>query len=370
VSVKDESLKEQAQALLEEFQQASLEPMSPTDGVDRYLESRKSELTEGTLEDYERSLQRFLTWCENENITDLNTISSRDIDDYRIWCREESSEEIDQLAPKTMRDQMYLLKSLLEYLASVDAVEPGLAGNVQIPELDPGEGVTDQFIEPERVDDILSYLETYAYATTAHVVWVLACTTGRRPGGVRSLDLSDIHVNSDEPYIEFSHDEDLRLKNGSKSESEVNLPPDAAAVIADYIETVREEITVDGRQPLLTTAQGRISTSTIRRHFYDYTRPCQVGKGCPHDKNPDTCRAATDIHEASKCPSSEPPYSSRHGHITALLKAGCPPKVVSRRCDVSTDVIEKHYDERSKAEKRESRREVLDSLDEDTGGYL
>lgn len=370
MSVKDESLKEKAQVLLEEFQEASLEPMSPAEGVDRYLETRKSELTEGTLEDYERSLQKFLMWCKKEDITNLNTLSSRDVDDYRLWCREESSDEVERLAAKTMRDQMYLLKSLLEYLASVDAVDPGLAADVQVPELDSTDGVTDRFIEPERVDDILSYLETYAYATIAHVVWVLACTTGRRPGGLRSIDMYDIHLDAEEPYIAFSHDEDLRLKNGQKSESEVNLPPDAAAVIADYIETVREEITVDGRQPLLTTAQGRLSTSSIRRYFYKYTRPCQVGKGCPHDKDPDTCRAATDIHEASKCPSSEPPYSSRHGHITALLKAGCPPKVVSRRCDVSTDVIEKHYDERSKAEKRESRREVLDNLDEDTGGYL
>jgi len=370
MSVKNENLKEQAQILLEEFQQASLEPMSPADGVDRYIEARKSELAEGTLDDYERSLQKFLTWCENEGITDLNSLSSRDIDDYRIWCREESSDEVNQLAPKTMRDQMYLLKSLLEYLSSVDAVEPGLPDTVQVPGLDPNDGVKDRFIEPERVNDILSHLETYEYATTAHAVWVLACNTGRRPGGLRSLDLSDIHLDGKEPYIEFNHDEDLRLKNEQKSESEVNLPPDAAAVIADYIETVRTDITVNGRQPLLTTAQGRISTSTIRRHFYDYTRPCQVGKDCPHDKDPETCRAATDIHEASKCPSSEPPYSSRHGHITALLKAGCPPKVVSRRCDVSTDVIEKHYDERSKAEKRESRREVLDNLDEDTGGYL
>lgn len=370
MSVKDERLKEQAQALLEEFQQASLESMSPADGVNRYLETRKSELTEGTLDDYERSLQKLLTWCDNESITELNTLSSRDVDDYRIWCREKSSNEVDQLGSKTMRDQMYLLKSLLRYLASVDAVDSSLAADIQVPELDPGDGVANQFIEPERVDDILSYLETYAYATTAHVVWVLACTTGRRPGGLRSLDLSDIHVHDREPYIEFTHDEDLRLKNGYKSESEVNLPPDTAAVIVDYIETVREEITVNGRQPLLTTSQGRVSTSTIRRHFYDYTRPCQVGKECPHDRDPDTCRATTNIHEASKCPSSEPPYSSRHGHITALLKSGVPPKVVSQRCDVSTDVIEKHYDERSKAEKRESRRELLEDLDRDTGGYL
>ena len=137
MSVKDERLKEQAQVLLEEFQQASLKPMSPDDGVDRYLETRQSELTEGTLEDYERSLQKFLTWCKKEEITNLNTLSSRDVDDYRIWCREESSEDVDRLAGKTMRDQMYLLKSLLEYLASVDAVDPGLAADVQVPALDP-----------------------------------------------------------------------------------------------------------------------------------------------------------------------------------------------------------------------------------------
>lgn len=49
---------------------------------------------------------------------------------------------------------------------------------------------------------------------------------------------------------------------------------------------------------------------------------------------------------------------------------GVPDRVISGRCDVSLYVLEKHYDGRTKSEKRELPKEVFDeNQDSSTGGY-
>jgi len=46
--------------------------------------------------------------------------------------------------------------------------------------------------------------------------------------------------------------------------------------------------------------------------------------------------------------------------------------VISGRCDVSEDIIEKHYDESDENEKRELRQEVLEQIqaENEQEGYL
>lgn len=65
---------------------------------------------------------------------------------------------------------------------------------------------------------------------------------------------------------------------------------------------------------------------------------------------------------ASKCPSSRSPHALRRGSITHHLREGTPEKVVSDRMNVSSDILERHYDRRSEREKMESRREFLRDL--------
>lgn len=133
----------------------SLEPLDPGEGVDRYLRRRRSEVAEKTIDEYARKLDHFLEWCDEKDLENLNALSGRSIDDFRVWRREESSDEVESLGPKTMRDDMYLFKSFLAYLESIEAVRPGLSELVEIPTLDRGEGVRDIELPPERVQEIL-----------------------------------------------------------------------------------------------------------------------------------------------------------------------------------------------------------------------
>lgn len=90
-----------------------------------------------------------------------------------------------------------------------------------------------------------------------------------------------------------------------------------------------------------------------------------------HDKTPETCGAAQSADDASGCESSRPPYALRHEYISQRLQEGLPAHVLSDRCDVSEEIIEKHYDERDETEKRELRQQVLEEFQEERdGGYL
>ncbi|MFD1643226.1 hypothetical protein [Halohasta litorea] len=88
------------------------------------------------------------------------------------------------------------------------------------------------------------------------------------------------------------------------------------------------------------------------------TQPCFVGE-CPHDEDPDICEYRH-YENLANCPSSRSPHTIRRGSITHHLRRGAPQVVVEGRCNVSADVLEKHYDERSDREKMEARREWLD----------
>lgn len=349
-----------------------LDPISPKSALERFLSVRRQEVSEGTVKENRRSLENFVRYCELEDIDNLNDLSGRTLDDYYIWRREKSSSEVSELSRKTMRDEMYLFRNFIEYLEGIEAVEPGLHERIRIPTLEPGDGVRDIELEPERARQILDHLRKYEYASREHVVWLLHCHTGRRPGGLHSLDVEDFQFEADEPYVQFKHwGDSTRLKNGLKSQNQINLSPEVAEPIADYIEQSRHEIEEqDGRRPLLTSKEGRLAKSTMRKYFYKWTRPCEITGECPHDRDIDDCEAAQSSDSASKCPSSRPPYASRHGYITAMRRAGMPKALLSERCDVSEDVLDRHYDERDVEEKRELRREVLEKIHEESGGYV
>ncbi|ELY73741.1 integrase family protein [Natrinema pellirubrum DSM 15624] len=82
---------------------------------------------------------------------------------------------------------------------------------------------------------------------------------------------------------------------------------------------------------------------------------------CPHDHEPMGCEA-TEYGHYSQCPSSLSPHTIRRGAITHQLREDIPEKIVSDRCDVSSEVLERHYDRRTDREKREQRRDFIEDL--------
>lgn len=340
---------------------SDLEPLTPDRAIEMYLDARKDELSEATLQSQEYRLDAFEQFCELEGIDNLNDLTGRDLYAYRVWRREGNGEGRDAIEPITLRGQLATVRSLLRFAAEVDAVPEDLRTKVPLPTLSGGEGVSDTTLQPERANEILDYLKTYEYASKTHVTVLLLWHTGARMGGVRALDIEDCYLDREKPGIEFVNrpDSDTPLKNKDKGERWNAISGYVAGVVQDYIDGPRHGVFDEyGRRPLITTRGGRASRSTIRQALYMVTRPCWYGKECPHDRDPEECEA-TSRRKASTCPSARSPHDARSGRVTSYRREDVPRRVVSDRLNASDQILDKHYDRRGERERSEQRREHL-----------
>lgn len=177
---------------------------------------------------------------------------------------------------------MSTLRVFLKWAGSIEAVPQNLYDKVMVPRVRPEERQRDETLNAEDAQEILEYLSKYEYASKEHAVMALLWQTGIRVGAAHSLDVDDVSL--DENYVQLNHrpDEGTTLKNGKSGQRPVALTPDASEVLAEYIRTHRRDVTDDyGREPLFTTAHGRMHGNTIRRLTYRVTAPCYRGVDCP-----------------------------------------------------------------------------------------
>lgn len=354
---------EQISDALTQVLRENLDPLTPPDGIDMYIGLRREELEDSTLRTHKSRLSYFVDYCEEQGITNLNNLTGRDILRFKEW----RSEFLD--SPNTLRTNMQTLRVFLRKCADMEAVPPSLPEKVPIPSVPKDQRASDDILTAERASDILAYLETYHYATRDHVVWVLLAEAGFRTCTLHSLDVEDF-TTGDKPKLELRHrpDSGTGLKNKSDSERPVYISHYAADVIEDYIEGKRPDAHDDyGRKPLLASTKGRLSKTAIRKASYRWTRPCKIGKGCPHGKEGpefDRCKARKS-NKAPKCQSSRSPHPIRRGVISNELDQGVPGDVVDARCDLTEDVRKLHYDRPDEDARAEIRRQIRQQVYQD-----
>jgi len=336
-----------------------LQPVAPADAVELYLDARRDDAAEWTVTSHEARLRPFVEWCQVEEIDNLNDLNGRDLYQYRVWRREGgySDSEVSELAPATLKTSLSTLRTFLQFAADIEAVPSDLFSKVPIPDLSEADEVSDSKMVPERAPPILEYVERYEYASRDHAIILLMWHTGARIGGVRALDLQDCNLDDDSPGLDYVHrpDRGTPLKNNKKSERFNRISREVAQVLRDYIEGPRQDGTDDyGREPLITTSHGRASPTTIRETIYKWTRPCELGESCPHDRDIAECEA-TYYKQASQCPSSRSPHDFRKARVTKYRDDGIPRNVVSDRLDASEEILDKHYDRASKRKRAERR---------------
>lgn len=331
-----------------------LHPIDPREAVELYIDEREPEVSEKTLQNHQYRLDTFVDFCREQGIESLHELDARDPHRYRRW-----RQRTGDVSTLTLRSNLATLRVALEFWADLNFVEEGMRERVKLPEVAPEDQARDEMLTADRADDILDYLEDFHYASRAHVVFAILWHTGMRLGTLRAIDVDDVDL--DEPCIEIRHrpESGTPLKNGTAAERAIALGGYYAEVIEDYIEHNRLPATDDhGRRPLISSREGRLSPSPIRRLVYEWTRPCEVGAECPHDRDPETCEAM-EPRQASQCPSSKSPHGIRRGAITNHLRNDTPERVVSDRCNVSDDVLDRHYDQRTERERMEARKEHL-----------
>jgi integrase len=215
-------------------------------------------------------------------------------------------------------------------------------------------------VPTERINEMLEYLSKYEYASRRHITILILAKTGMRVGGLRGLDVGDVDTQRQCLRLRHRPDTETPLKNKIKGERLVAVSDSLLQAVEDYISKNRIEIEDEhGRDPLITTQSGRPHPTWYAKTCYRLTQPCLYGD-CPHDRTPNTCDAAIRKADASKCPSSESTHAIRRSVLTEWLRNDISDSAVSGRADVSTSVLESHYDSRKELEKMNQRRNEFD----------
>lgn len=329
-----------------------LDPLSPTEGVRRFLRHREPSVRPSTMRNARTRLRFFLDWCEERDVENLNDLKGRDLADFVAWRRPE-------VKPITLQKQLSTIRVALRWWADVEAVEEGLAEKVHAPELPDGAGAKSVHLEAARAERILSALDRYKFASRRHVVVALLWRTGMRRSALRGLDVDDLRP--DDHAVELHHrpETDTPLKNGDAGERWVYLGPRWYSVVDEYLSNPARHNVVDdhGRRPLVTSKYGRPTGDTYYKWVNRATHPCEYGE-CPHDESPATCEARTGDNP-NRCPSARSPHALRRGAITNHLNEETSPETVSERMDVSLEVLYEHYDARTAREKMNVRKNDL-----------
>jgi len=339
----------------------NLDSIRPEDAVELYLDTREPDLSEKSLENQRYRLRAFMSWCEEQEIDDMSDINGRLLHQFRVWRSKGEGEEYDPVSKVTLDGNLQTLRKFLEFCASIGAVESGLREQVIMPSLQPDEETSDEILDAEYAEDLLEYLDRFHYASRDHVVIVLFWHTGIRLGSLRAIDVEDLDEEENCLWLRHRPESSTPLKNGYAAERPVAVGEYYVEMLRDYIGENRHDVTDEfGRDPLITSAQGRLTEPPIRQTVYRWTRPCMIQE-CPHDKDPETCEWMK-YTQMSGCPSSLSPHAMRRGAITQRLRDGTPEAVVSDRMNVARETLEQHYDKRTEREKMQTRREFLEDV--------
>jgi site-specific recombinase XerD len=228
----------------------SLEPIDPETALELYLADRENNVTEATIYSHRSRLGHFVRWCDEQELTNLNELTGRQLHEYRLWRRDEGD-----LAPATEKTQMDTLRVFIRWVESIDGAPEDLHVKVRSPNLTGGDNVRDVMLEVDRAEELLEYLRRYEYASRPHVVIALMWHTMMRIGAIRALDIDDYNSEKQSIQVVNQPESGTRIKNGREGERFVALSDEVCMVLDDWIDQRRPETETDnGRKPLISTS--------------------------------------------------------------------------------------------------------------------
>ena len=334
----------------------SVKNLSLDEAMGDFLEAKKPEVAHSTWRNYRYPLENFVEFCVERGTNKVGDLTGYDLKKFKTHRQNQGIKQI------TLKNNLSVVRVFLQWCEEAQLLEPGFHELLTLPRIEDGEMVSDEMLELEEIEDILSYLYKFEYGTRRHATFQLMWHTCIRMGTVIALDLDDYLPETQHLKIRHRPETGTPLKNGSDAERKVNLNEEMCEVLDDYIDVHRNEILDKaGRKPLFTTPTRRLYGTLLRRDMYATTRPCIIGNPCPHDRDPDDCDA-TYRKQASECPSSVSAHPLRRSAITYHLNQDIPKRHVSGRANVTVDVLETHYDARTEDEKAATRKQMLDRL--------
>jgi len=201
---------------------SDLEPIEPRTAQELYLDHKASQYSKKTVQAHRYRTNHFVRWCGVEEIDNMNELTGRSVQRYRLWRQDDGN-----LAKITLNQQMSTVRVFLKWAGSIEAVAANLYDKVMVPRVTPAEERRDETLSADAASEILDYLSTFHYASVDHALFALLWETGIRLGGANSLDVGDVHV--DEEAIELVHRPEsgtqLEKRRERRAASRDNVPP-------------------------------------------------------------------------------------------------------------------------------------------------
>ncbi|WP_418281632.1 hypothetical protein [Halorubrum sp. DTA98] len=171
----------------------------------------------------------------------------------------------------------------LKWAVSVEAVPQNLYDKVMIPRVRPDERQREETLDADDAESVLEYLSRYEYASRVEGTRaVRVAVADRDPYRIRTLTRRRRRALRRGLRPTRPPRPETTLKNGKEIERPAALKPAVSEVLADHIQRHRKDVTDEhDRDPLFTTAHGRMHSNTIRRLAYRMTAPCYRGDDCP-----------------------------------------------------------------------------------------
>lgn len=329
--------------------------MSPEEAVNLYMEDRHDELSKTTRRKYGYQLNAFTKWCDEKGVNNLNELTGRKLQEFKDWRGE-------QVKPLTLKNNLWTVKSLVQFCEHIDSVPEGVHRKVRLPKIDQSDEVKENAFHVDNAKEVLEHLAKFEYASLRHALFLTLWKTGIRMGTLQALDVDDFEPDRNTLKLRHRPKTGTPLKNKQRAERNITIGDGLCGVINDYIEQnhpmVEDE---NGRIALFMGKDARAFKTTVQRNIYTATRPCHYTNECPHGRGIDDC-VATSYNTASQCPSSCGPHALRKGYVTAALDAEQPADVTAERTDMSREVLDKHYDQRDNEQKRTARERHLKDI--------
>ena len=70
--------------------QDDLEAFDPRTARELFIDHKQGGVADATLQNYRYHLKPVVEWCDNENIDNLNKLSGRNVQQYRLWRKKKS----------------------------------------------------------------------------------------------------------------------------------------------------------------------------------------------------------------------------------------------------------------------------------------
>lgn len=322
---------------------------------ERFLRRRQNR-SPATISNYKRTLPGFVQFAASRHALYPGEITTELVDAY-----------VDSLLQEYDSDATILLhtsnvRPWLKWLNKRELCREAVYHILDKDELGLSPNAREEALPEKEATAILEALREQQYGSNLHALLELLWNTGIRIGEIRALDLGDINQADNDLAVRHRPDEATRIKNGragdatnGDGERDLNIHPHVVDVLSAYINLNRPETTDGfGRDPLFTTAHGRPARSTLRRWVYEATScrwvdPELTERSCDGSCDPDS----------NVCAHSYYPHAVRRGAIVTHLSNDLRPDKAAERFDVSTDVIRKHYDPRSKARRKNDRADAV-----------